>query len=71
MVGHGHTESLPGIDVSSRVVVTLRVFHVRAFLCRCDCGEDEESGAQRPENLRLSVGVREKVHCAAVRAPDH
>lgn len=55
MVRHRHTESLSGIDVSSRVVVTLGVFHMSAFLCRCDCGEEEEgeSGAERAEKLLL------------------
>lgn len=56
MVRHRHTESLPGIDVSSRVVVTLGVFRMSAFLRRCDCGEgeeEEESGTERAEKLLL------------------
>ena len=60
MVGHGHTESLPGIDVSSRVVVTLGVFRVGAFLCRRDCGggeeEEEDRGAQKLLPLHTGVG---------------
>lgn len=52
MVRHGHSESLSGIDVSSRVVVTLGVF----LLSRRDRGggeEEKESGAERPEMLLL------------------
>lgn len=47
VVGHGHTESLAGINVSTCVVVTVGVFRIRAFLCRCDSGEEEEDSAER------------------------
>lgn len=53
MVRHRHPGSLSRIDVSSRVVVTLGIFHIVAFLCRCDSGEEEESCAKRAEKLLL------------------
>lgn len=62
MVGHGHTESLSGIDVSSRVTLTLGVFHLSAFLCRRDRGEEEQSGAQSTEKL-LPISVESRLHC--------
>lgn len=62
MVGHGHTESLSGIDVSSRVTLTLGVFHLSAFLCRRDRGEEEQSGAQSTEKL-LHISVENRLHC--------
>lgn len=66
MVGHGHSGSLPGVDVSSRVVVTLSNLLLSAFLCGREIGEEEEEerGAQRPQNLLLQVRVEEKLHCA-------
>ncbi len=62
MVGHGHPESLSRIDVSSRVVVTLGVFDVSAFFCRCE--EEEEGAAKHAEKLLLQVSVGEKLHYA-------
>lgn len=53
MVRHRDPESLSRIDVSSRVVVTLRVFLLSAFLSRRDCGEEEESCTERMEKLLL------------------
>lgn len=69
MVRHGHTESLPGIDVSSRVVVTLGVF--RTFFCRCDRGGEEEEGQERGAQMLLLLQTRvgKKLHCVVpVRA---
>lgn len=74
MVGHGHAESLPGIDVSSRVVVALGVSHIGAVLCRCDSGEEQEEdrAAKRTDKLLPRTTVGEKLHCAdPVRARSH
>lgn len=57
MVGHRHAESLSRIDVSSRVVVTLGVLHISAFLCRRGEEEEEESAAERTEKILLYTCV--------------
>ena len=62
MVRHGNAESLSGIDVSSRVVVTLGVLHLSAFLCRC--AEEEQSGAKSTEKLLLCIAEETRLHCA-------
>lgn len=64
MVRHRHPGSLPRIDVSSRVVVTLGVFLLSAFLSRRGCGEEEESGVERADKLLLQIGVEDRLHCA-------
>lgn len=65
MVGHGHPGSLPGIDVSSRVVVTLGVLRVSAVLRRCGAEEEGEEGEE--EEGREERGARragERAHGA-------
>lgn len=64
MVRYRHPESLPRIDVSSRVVVTLGVFLLSAFLSRRSCGEEEESGVERADELLLQISVEDRLHCA-------
>lgn len=70
MVRHRHPESLSRIYVSSRVVVTLGVFLLSAFLSRRDCGEEEEEGdVERAEKLLLWISGEDKLHYAvALRA---
>lgn len=63
MVGHRHSESLPGIDVSPRVVVTLGVL----VLLRGRAAEEQQGAAERAERVLLRAA--EDVHrVAAVSA---
>lgn len=65
MVGHRNAESLPGVDVSSGVVVALGVFDICVFLCGRDFG-DEEDGAQRVQNLPHRVHMEKNFHSAVL-----
>lgn len=68
MIRHGHSESFSGIDVSSRVVVTLGVFVRGSFCCRPGWAGEEDHESSAVEKLLLRTNARGKLHCVAGKA---
>lgn len=64
MVGDGDAESLPGIYVSSGVVVTLGVPQIRCLVCRSDRGAEDEEEEEREESLLFHSSENVELHCA-------
>lgn len=66
MIRYRNSESFSGIDVSSRVVVTLGVFVRGSVLGRRDCAGEEDKESSAAQLPLPDINARGNVHCAAV-----
>lgn len=64
MIWYRHSESFSGIDVSSRVVVTLGVFVRRSLFGRRACAGQEDKESSAVEQLLLDINAEGKLHYA-------